>query len=123
MASRAEHLEKARKNEAFLSSLNDDHPEWLVVVAFYKAVHLVEALFAVEAFHSRRHHMRNERLKRKHGLIWTQFKPLFDLSRQVRYHTHTVTAKDARDTLIGKRLRGVEQLVDAAIKQRPKHRR
>jgi hypothetical protein len=42
------HAAIARRNHDVLNLLLpkcDDHPEWIVTIAFYKAVHLAEAVF------------------------------------------------------------------------------
>ncbi len=116
MASKDQHLAKAERNQAFLDSLDDRYPEWLAVVAFYKAVHLVEALFATQGVHSKRHHERNKRLKSKNPDLWMQFRPLHDVSRQVRYHPQGISAADVRNILIGRRLQTLEGLVRAKLK-------
>ena len=47
MPSASQHQSKAERNRKFLDSISiDDFPEWVVVAAFYTAVHLVERLRA-----------------------------------------------------------------------------
>jgi hypothetical protein len=116
MASRDQHLAKAARNQAFLDKVDDTFPEWLATVAFYKAVHLVEAFFATQGIHSKRHGERNHRLQHHHPDIWMEFKPLHDISRQVRYYAASVTAQKVREYLIGVRLKAVEALVTARLK-------
>ena len=57
MGSHAQHQSKAEHNGRFLASINaQEFPDWAVVVAFYKAVHLVEMLLAkAQSFHSDSH--------------------------------------------------------------------
>jgi hypothetical protein len=43
MADEAGHLTKAQSNRRFLETIDDGFPDWLAIVAFYTAVHLIEA--------------------------------------------------------------------------------
>ena len=115
MATEAAHKEKAAVNQRFLETITDDFPDWLATVAFYKAVHLVEALFATHGAHSPNHTERNRRLKRDHPRILEQFKPLFNISKLVRYSDYSISAADVRAHLIEKRLRAIEHLVDVEL--------
>lgn len=48
MPNQDQHRKKAESNRKFLASISlDDHPDWVVVAAFYTAVHLVERLRAL----------------------------------------------------------------------------
>jgi hypothetical protein len=54
MGTRSNHREKADHNQAFLESIADrkTYCDWIVTVAFYKALHLVEMVFADAGKHS-----------------------------------------------------------------------
>lgn len=67
MASEAAHLAKADSNQSFLETIGDEYPDWLAIVAFYKAVHLVEALFAKEGRQSKSHYGRNMQVSAHHN--------------------------------------------------------
>ena len=111
MASEQAHLLKAEQTRRFLETLGDEFPDWLVIAAFYRAVHLVEALYSRHNVHSTKHNERNRRLKTEFPEIWVEFKPLYDVSRFVRYSERSVSAREARGELIEKRLAAVEKLV------------
>lgn len=111
MASEAAHLAKADSNQSFLETIGDEYPDWLAIVAFYKAVHLVEALFAKEGRQSKSHYGRNMHLKKNHKEIWKSFSPLFGASKLLRYTDHKMSAHEVREHLIGIRLATVESLV------------
>lgn len=111
MATEATHLKKAASNHAFLESLGDDYPDWLATVAFYTAVHLVEALFARKHTPSHSHGDRNRTLKQRYPAIWQDFRPLYSVSKLVRYSDYWLSATKARNELIAKRLVSVEKLV------------
>jgi len=67
VANEADHISLANKNHAALTLLLSDHeqhPEWIATIAFYEAVHVVEAVFHHQSKHdSRNHDERRDRLK------------------------------------------------------------
>jgi hypothetical protein len=111
MASEAAHLAKADANQAFLDTISDQFPDWLAIVAFYKAVHLVEALFARQGAPSHNHGHRNRRLKKRYPSIWRDFAALFRASTLLRYTDHEMSAEVVRRELMAKRLSAVESRV------------
>jgi len=113
MATESGHLEKAQRNQAFLDTITDEFPDWLAIVAFNKAVHLVEALFARKGVPSHDHRHRNTKLKRNYPGIWIDFGPLYQASKWLRYTNQTIDASRVRQELIGKRLTTVEALIRA----------
>jgi len=115
MATERAHLEKAASNQRFLDSISDEFPDWLAVVAFYKAVHLVEALFARKGSPSHNHNHRNRRFRQEHPAIWKHFRPLFHASTLLRYSDTIMSASAVRNELIAKRLSSVESLVRAQL--------
>ena len=70
MASEADHLAAANLNQKTLAYLCQDvsiHGPWVAVVAFYKALHIVEAVFAndPDIRHCTDHGSRERALKKK----------------------------------------------------------
>ena len=122
MASEKAHKEKARHNQAFLDKIGDEFADWLVIVAFYKAVHVVEMLRALQGRHSRGHHQRNRYLQTEYPLMWTEFFPLWNFSVQARYDCKSLQARKVRSLLIGQRLPALERLVEEEM-QKPRRRR
>jgi hypothetical protein len=121
MPSSREHKEKADLNRATLSRLiaNNEAPEWMAVVAFYTAMHLVERLAACENIHHSKHPDRLAYLTRhkQHRSIHVEFQTIFDASLVARYGTANQFAKayigDAIvDTLVNKHLKTIETYVD-----------
>lgn len=134
MASELDHIALANKNHLVLELLLDQsppHPEWSATLAFYKAVHVVEAVFAnCDRTHSNGHDDRLKRLKsRKYNPIFLHFRPLYVASLIARYLVDTgsrrvydhvssapsyssfedyMSSEDVKKRLIEKRLRGVE---------------
>jgi hypothetical protein len=95
MSDKESHLAQAEKNQLTIDYLlgdSDKHPEWIATIAFYKAVHLVEALFSTEKKlqikpHSNDHSSRLDTLKKNNRYlnIFKHFRPLFNASIIARY--------------------------------------
>ncbi len=72
MPSKASHLCVVRENTATIEWIRkapNPMPQWVVTVAFYKALHIVEAVFAADKYspirHADDHAQRNEVLRRE----------------------------------------------------------
>lgn len=94
MPSKDAHVAAALHNQRVIEYLYeriDDFPDWVVTVAFYKALHVVEAVFAGDAKASSRHfdthHDRNVELRKnkRYSNIWKGYGPLYQLSLNARY--------------------------------------
>jgi hypothetical protein len=94
MPSKDAHLSAARRNEAtlrFLLSGADEHLAWVATVAFYKALHIIEAVFASDSAltedHTDDHKRRNNLLKTtvRYQQLWRMYRPLFEVSLNARY--------------------------------------
>jgi hypothetical protein len=84
-----------------------------VTVAFYKALHLVEVLFATKGHHSDNHRDRHDNLKRDWQDVWREYRPLYTLSRRARYKVRSISA-DTLAYALG-RLARVEKLIDKLL--------
>ncbi len=95
MPTKAAHLQAAADNQKtidyLLSSSDPIQLRWVVVVAFYKSLHIVEAVFdADQQFtqsHCLDHGERNRILKttNRYKQIWKMYRPLFQVSLVARY--------------------------------------
>jgi hypothetical protein len=92
MADEAGHLEQASRNQDFLGRQLSEHApfwDWIAVTAFYKAIHVVEAVFFNNepraTAHSIDHRGRNHLLKTKYPDIWRHYYHLFRTSLIARY--------------------------------------
>lgn len=90
MAQREDHLKIARDNEFFRASLNPANGPargWAATVAFYEALHLVEAFLATRAVHSPDHRTRDSSLSRfaETKRIYDEFSDLKMISINARY--------------------------------------
>jgi hypothetical protein len=94
MPSKESHCHAALENNAALQYLLlriEDYPQWVVTVAFYKALHIVEAMFAADRKSTKKdtdnHETRNRLLKteRRYQKIWGHYRVLWNDSLVARY--------------------------------------
>lgn len=92
MASFDAHVAVVRQNFTLLDGrlipAVQQHPDWVVTVAFYTALHMVEAMFFEDLpdHHTSHHSDRQfvlEGARYKH--IWYDYRPLYSQSRLARY--------------------------------------
>ena len=126
MTNKVNHLATARDNRAVAISLleNDLSLAWAATVAFYSALHLIEAAFAKNGQHFDNHPARNAHLKSERTLqnIWKHYKPLYDYSLKARYLADEngsaedlmkryLGAEGVREQILNHHLRQVEKSV------------
>lgn len=81
------HIRQWLHNRALAEKIPASHPDWIVTVAFYSAVHAIDAALAHDGIFVCNHETRfkaiasTNRMK-KIGLL---YHPLYNLSRTVRY--------------------------------------
>lgn len=94
MPSKDAHISAARRNEDTLRHLlsgGDEHLGWVATVAFYKALHIVEAVFHEDPNlplkHTDDHKLRNKTLKNtaRYQHIWKMYRELWQASLVARY--------------------------------------
>jgi hypothetical protein len=114
MGTQANHREKAEHNERFLKAIDaKEFPDWKVTVCFYKALHLVEMLFAITSEHSVNHRDRHDKMKRGYVHLWKEYLPLYTQSRRARYQTRTIT--DQTIKYVEGRLAELERLIRSSM--------
>jgi hypothetical protein len=136
MPTKESHLAAASHNQCamkYLQAKRDQFPGWLVVVAFYRAVHLVEAVFDADGIgHMHDHQMRNRTLKTttRYQKIWKNYSPLWQASLIARYmedgkgkeypscFAEYMPPEVVEKSMIGHYLHQVEQSALALIGQR-----
>lgn len=130
MPSKTAHLLAAKKNAdtiAYLKERFEDFPEWVVTVAFYRALHIVEAVFYDDdessVDHTDQHSTRNRHLKqtRRYQNLWRHYRPLYNDSMVARYlqghadddivevFSSYLSTKDIEDKHLNHNLRQVER--------------
>lgn len=92
MPNELSHLALANHNQELLAELIpkiDKFPDWVATVAFYKALHVVEAVFASETpvRHGVDHPNRERCLKadKRYTHIYRHYRPLYAASMVARY--------------------------------------
>jgi hypothetical protein len=115
MPNAAEHQAKVAHNKAFLQTIIDPRfCDWMAVVAFYAAVHLVEQVFALTAQHSHDHRGRNKAVREQLRPIHSHFRALYNLSMVARYQQASkfnLNAAAVQAGAIGTRLTAIENYV------------
>jgi len=99
-------LEKANRNKNFalkeLAGLSQSYPDWVTVVAFYSALHFVDAYLLAHHGIQREHHEEREREVAIHMRdIYVVYKELYEMAFRSRYHAlkDNPTPKDAENVL------------------------
>lgn len=93
MPSELTHIQQANRNQAAINHLAGSgeivYPEWVATIAFYKALHVVEAVFSQDKIieHRQTHKARLETLKKtgKYQHIFRHYDPLWRASLIARY--------------------------------------
>lgn len=92
MADETTHPNQTNRNQFALDSLLASPirlPEWVAIAAFYKALHIVEAVLDQAETgadrHSRDHSHRNATLRRNYPDLWEHYADLFKASMLGRY--------------------------------------
>jgi hypothetical protein len=93
MPSKEAHVAVARQNQLTIDYLlqSDEHLPWVVTVAFYRALHIIEAVFAADSkspmAHTDDHKIRNRLLKttNRYRQLWRMYRPLWEASLIARY--------------------------------------
>lgn len=108
MPSRDQHRKKAETNRRFLDPLSlDDYPDWVVVAAFYTAVHLIEQLRAAAGDgDSTGHEDRLAYVQEKHPQIHTAYHILQNASMLARYQSNSDFFRQFQREVISERLLG-----------------
>ena len=92
------HIDKQNRTQLALSDLqqsqnNSQHGDWIVTLAFYKALHAVDSYFAKQGIdserHDKRHGMRNQQVQDHLGSIHEKYSMLYTASILARYEAYT----------------------------------
>jgi hypothetical protein len=87
MPTKSEHEVKAKNNRDFLATIDrQQFPTWAATVAFYAAMHLVEAIRASSQHgHSASHNDRLMYVQASHPMIHSDYQALLNVSMLARY--------------------------------------
>jgi hypothetical protein len=92
MGDRIGHLDKASHNASFLGNLirnENKFVDWIVTVAFYVALHYVDAALASLHIHPKNHRDRNRAVSVNFKPVATKYMRLYHESRYARYDTES----------------------------------
>ncbi|MGD0496149.1 MAG: hypothetical protein ABSB28_08930 [Candidatus Bathyarchaeia archaeon] len=115
-----ENLAKARRNREillnYLLKLVAQCPEWVAVVAFYSALHFVDAYYAKLGIHFQRHVDRNKEVAESLQDIFDVYYNLYDISVNSRYGCvkDNPTEEEAND-LVNKDLPAVAKFIEGLV--------
>lgn len=135
MPSEASHIDLAVRNQAALDYLSADpaaYCEWIATVAFYKALHVVEAVLTHDrdVGHGQSHTHRSQVLKQtSYSHIWKHYRPLWAASMVARYlkdiggrdfqsFTDYLAPEDVIPQLVNHYLKQVEKSAGKRLSQR-----
>jgi len=126
-----DHLRLAEKNKHvidFLSQKMDQFSDWVTNVAFYRALHLVEAVFARGNIDGRDHGNRKVILSKttRYQKIYRHYRPLYAASRIARYlqdidgrdyHAFSdfMSSEEVEQEILGYHLKQIEQSVEKLL--------
>ena len=97
------HIDKQNRTQLALSDLktsqnNPQHGDWIVTLAFYKALHAVDSYFARKGIDPRRHnksHLKRDAQVKKHlGSIYGKYSTLYTASIRARYKAYIHNPQD-----------------------------
>jgi hypothetical protein len=118
MPNASKHRLKAESNRRFLDTISCvDYPEWVVVVAFYTAVHIVERLRAASGDgDSTSHEERLDYVQHVHPQIHTSYFQLQNASMLARYQSRSdffnqFQPEQVTHLLVGRYLAQIEKYV------------
>ena len=95
------HRAAARRNEDLAARLADNAPDWAVVLAFYAALHWVDAYLARQERHPRTQSERVRWIQQEDALlpIYDPYRTLRDRADAARYHLTPFSSGEARALL------------------------
>ena len=104
MPSRENHLVAARANETLAMAMIETHQAhaWAIVLAFYAALHWVDALLASASIHPESHSRRNLFVARTQlRTVIEPYQALRDFSQDARYELVPFSESKARALIAG----------------------
>lgn len=87
MAKSSSHVSQWKHNRALIHLIPASHPDWIVTITFYAALHAVDSLLAHDGVSPITHTDRSRALQknRRYDKVYRCYDPLYKLSRTVRY--------------------------------------
>jgi hypothetical protein len=119
MGNQKQHREKADRIGSFVENIKSlEFPDWLAIAMFYRALHLVEMMFASTGRHTINHNERREALRSEFPEILREYKPLYNYSLLCRYRFMPMRPEDIPP--LEARLSKLKEYVDLEIAEGPR---
>ena len=119
-----EHRQKceiAKSTQLALQAVDSsEYADWIVIAAFYQALHWVDAFFALDDYHPRRHGERKGAVEKHRDLekIGDSYTRLYDASIDARYESYTYkNDPDEVEVLLEEDLASIVTHIDQLINQ------
>ena len=98
MPAREAHIAQARRNAALIPVQD---PDWTIVVAFYAALHLIEAYWAESGVHLQNHRARNDAIRTVSvfSAVQRRYLTLYEKSRTARYDCRPFVREQAEEAI------------------------
>ena len=114
------HLDKQSRTELARSDLEQSqnspqHADWIVTLAFYRALHAVDSYFAKLNIHPQGHRDRNQHVQNHLGSIHKRYFALYTASIKARYEDYTYQNKPQEVTKLVNRSLAIEQHVNTLL--------
>lgn len=127
MPTTKEHIDKQTNTQITLSYLqqsqnNPQHADWIVTLAFYKALHAVDSYLARKNIHPKGHESipgkigRNQSVKKHLSTIYSKYKVLYRASRKARYDAYTYYHKPQDVMKLVNQASHIEKYINSLLK-------
>lgn len=116
------HIAQWKHNRELLHQLPLSHPDWIVTVVFYTALHAIDALLRfdeVPAVTDHANRMRALTRANRYRKVYQHFHTLYTLSRTVRYMADPaawIPPGDVNDNVLKRHLYPIENSVQKLMK-------
>ena len=125
MPTKQEHIDKQSWIQVTLSDLEQSqnksqHADWIVTIAFYKALHAVDSYFAKQGIDGKGHNKKNHRIRNQQvqnhlGRIYTRYYALYRASRRARYDAYTYQVNPQRVTKLVNHALYIERYINPLL--------
>ena len=115
------HQNKQSRTHLALSDLQQSqnsphHADWIVILAFYKALHAVDSYFAKLQIHPTGHLERNRYVRELLDEIFMQYDALYNASRVARYEAVTYQDDPEDVMMLVSSSRNIEDYINSLLK-------
>lgn len=114
------HQNKQSRTHLALSNLQQSqnsplHADWIVILAFYKALHAVDSYLAKLDVHPKGHRNRIEEVQKRLNSLYPQYSAPYDASIQARYEAYTYQDNPEDVLMLVNSSRSIEDYVNTLL--------